>query len=109
MQLGTSGQRLILADVNPQRRLTYYIQPPADPATVMMDRYGRFFTREAKFLPAYRPPIGQFAMLSGVDRLVPPFDSKRAPAYFVDHAVYTPTTVRSAENRIKRATTTPQS
>jgi hypothetical protein len=55
-----------------------------------MDRFGRFFSKEQKFLQPYFPPIGQFAILSGVDRLVMPFDRHRIPGYFVDQAVYTP-------------------
>ena len=98
MKLGTSNQRLILADVNHQRRLTFYEQPPADQPTVFMDRFGRFFTQQQTLLPPYRPPIGQYAILSGVDRIAPPFDNKRTPAYFVDHAEYIPLPNRSDQN-----------
>lgn len=90
MKLGTSNQRLITSCVNPQRRLYWYEQPdPSDP-TIYLDRFGRFFTKEQKFLQPYFPPIGQFAILSGIDRLVMPFDRHRIPTYFVDQATYTP-------------------
>ena len=90
MKLGTSNQRLITSCVNSQRRLYWYEQPdPSDP-TIYMDRFGRFFTKEQKFLQPYFPPIGQFAVLSGIDRLVMPFDRHRIPTYFVDQATYTP-------------------
>lgn len=94
MKLGTSNQRLILAQVNPQRRLTFYEQPSPDIATIFMDRYGRFFSAEQKLLAPYNPPIGQYAMLAGIDRLVMPFDRLRAPMYFVDSFTYVPDQTR---------------
>lgn len=90
MKLGTSNQRLITSCVNPQRRLYWYELPDAAEPTIYMDRFGRFFTKEQKFLQPYFPPIGQFAILSGIDRLVMPFDRYRIPTYFVDQATYTP-------------------
>ncbi|MBW6465762.1 MAG: hypothetical protein K0B06_04600 [Brevefilum sp.] len=90
MKLGMSNQRLILANVTLQRRLDWYMQPDPAVPTVYMDRHGRFFSKEQKFLQPYFPPIGQFAMLSGIDRLVMPFDRHRIPTYFVDQFVYTP-------------------
>jgi hypothetical protein len=88
LHLGTSNQRKILATVNAQRVLSFYEQPAPDSSLVFMDRQGRFFTNTLKALPAYRPPIGQYASLAGVDRLVTPFDRNRVPTYFVDHAEY---------------------
>lgn len=90
MALGTSNQRLILADVNPQRHLAFYEQPDPAIPTVYMDSGGRYFTRYMKVLKPYHPPVGQFAILSGVDRLAMPFDRLRAPSCFVDHVDYRP-------------------
>lgn len=90
MQLGTANQRLILAKVNPHRRLDFYEQPSPDVPTIFMDRFGRFFTAEQKLLPPYHPPIGQFAVLSGIDRLVMPFDRFRVPMCFVESFTYVP-------------------
>ncbi len=90
MKFGTSNFRSILAEVTPERRLRFYEQPPQFEPTAYLDRHGRYFTRTAQMLPAYRPPIGQWAVLSGLDHAVPYFEGKRAPAYFVDRAEFTP-------------------
>ena len=94
MKLGTANLRPILADVTPERRLRFYEQPSRDEPAAFLDRHGRFFTRSAQVLPAYRPPIGQWAVLSGLDRSVSYFEGHRAPAYFVDRAEFTPGPVR---------------
>jgi hypothetical protein len=90
MHLGTVNQRLILASVSPSRRLTFYEQPDPNVPTVYLDRQGRFFTKDQKLIQPYFPPIGQFAAVSGIDRLSMPFDRHRIPTYFVDQASYTP-------------------
>lgn len=90
MRLGTSNNRLILAEVTPERRLFFYEQPdPAQPV-VLMNSKGQFFTNRMQILPPWRPPIGQFAQLSSVSRLVQPFDKIRTPSYFVDKFDYRP-------------------
>jgi hypothetical protein len=90
MKLGTSNQRLITSSVNSQRRLYWYEQPDPNVPTVYLDRYGRFFSLDQKLIQPYFPPIGQFATVSGIDRLTMPFDRHRIPTYFVDQATYTP-------------------
>jgi len=90
MDLGTANQRRILADVDPGRRLRFYEQPDPSQPTVFLDQFGRYFTRTAQMIPAYRPPIGQWAMFSGSDRVVPPFETHRAPLHFVDRVEYSP-------------------
>jgi hypothetical protein len=90
MNLGTYNQRLITASVSVNRRLYWYEQPHPSQPTVFLDRFGRFFTKDQKFLQPYFPPIGQFAVFSGIDRVVMPFDRHRIPSYFVDKATYTP-------------------
>jgi hypothetical protein len=89
MKLGTVNQRPILADVDIDRRLRFYEAPDPAAPTAYLDPQGRYFTSTKQLLPPWRPPIGQYAMLSGVDRLSVPFDLKRTPAYFVDRFVYT--------------------
>ena len=90
MKLGTSNQRLITSCVNPQRRLYWYEQPDPNVPTVYLDRHGRYFSLDQKLIQPYFPPIGQFATVSGIDRLSMPFDRHRIPTYFVDQATYTP-------------------
>lgn len=90
MQLGTSNNRLVLAEVNPERRLIFYEQPDPETPTTMMNSQGQFFTNRMQYLPPWRPPIGQFAQLSCVNRLIQPFDKIRTPTYFVDRYEYRP-------------------
>jgi hypothetical protein len=90
MNLGTSNQRRILADVSPIRELVFYEQPPSDQIDGYMDRFGRYYTKDMHPLPAYLPPIGKNVMLSSHDRIVLPFDFERAPSYFVDNFTYIP-------------------
>jgi hypothetical protein len=92
MQLGTANQRLILANVDLNRRLTVYEQPPADQPTAYMDQAGRFYTQNRVLLPPWRPPVGQYAALAGADHFVPRFDHRRIPTYFVDRFTYRPPT-----------------
>lgn len=93
MDLGTVNQRRILANVDINRRLKFYEAPDPSKPLVLMDKDGRYLTQQKILLPPWRPPIGQYALLTDVDRLSPPFDLKRTPAYFVDHATYVaPTT-----------------
>jgi len=83
MELGTSNQRLILADVNPDLVLRFYEQPDPTIPTAFLDRSGHFFTREGKPLAACFPPVGQWASMIGTNRYVMPFDRARAPSCFI--------------------------
>lgn len=89
MKLGTVNQREILAKVSVDRRLTFYEAPDRIKPTAYLDPAGNFYTAGRQLLPRWRPPVGQYAMLSGVDRFTQPFDLKRSPAYFVGRYVYT--------------------
>lgn len=92
MQLGSANHRLILANVDLNRKLTFYEQPPEDQPTAWMDQAGRFYDQHRVLLPSWRPPIGQYAALAGADHFVPRFDHRRIPAYFVDRFTYRPPT-----------------
>jgi hypothetical protein len=84
MNLGTSNQRPVLANVDVDRRLTFYEAPDPSTPTVSMDPQGRFFSSNGQLIPPYMPPIGQYAILSGTNYFAPPFDDFRTPNYFVD-------------------------
>jgi hypothetical protein len=85
---GTIHQRLILANVTPERRLVFYEQPDPNIPTAYMDPTGVFYTPTGQRLPAWSPPIGQFTALKGIDRFNRPFDLKRTPNCFLDKYHY---------------------
>ena len=92
MALGTENQRLVLAEVSPNRHLRFYEQPQPDQADVYMDRFSRFYTREGVQLKAWRPPVGRYARFFGANRINLPWDKNRLPACFVAGAEYWPQT-----------------
>ena len=60
MALGTENQRLVLAEVSPNRHLRFYEQPQPDQADVYMDRFSRFYyprRRAAQSLAAAGGPL----------------------------------------------------
>ena len=86
MELGTSNQRLILADVKADLVLRFYEQPDPTIPTAFLDRSGHFYTREGKPLAAHFPPVGQWAGFTGVNSFAMPFDQARAPSCFIHSA-----------------------
>lgn len=90
MQLGTADQRLVLAQVSPERHLRFYAQPDPDQADVYLDQHSRFFTQEGVPLKPWFPPVGRFARLSGSNRINLPWDRHRLPACFIRRADYWP-------------------
>lgn len=94
MELGTDKNRLVLAYVTPERRLMFYEQPDPNLPTAFMNSKGQFFTAKQQLLPPWFPPMGQFAQLSSVDRLIQPFDKARTPSCFVDKVEYRPSSAQ---------------
>lgn len=90
LNLGTSNQRLVLARVTPERRLTFYEQPNPDEADLYMDDRSRFYTRECVPLPSYLPPVGRFVRLAVTTSVRLPWDKNRMPACFIAGAEYFP-------------------
>jgi hypothetical protein len=90
MNLGTSNGRLILASVSPDRNLTFYEQPDPSTPTAFLSKSGHFYTAYGSRLPAWRPPVGQFAILANTPRLTMPFDKNRTPTCFIRDATYYP-------------------
>ncbi len=90
MSLGTSNGRLVLAFVSPERNLTFYQQPQPHVPTAYLTKSGDFYTAYGGRLPAWRPPVGQFAILANTPRLTMPFDKNRTPTCFVRDATYYP-------------------
>ena len=89
MQLGTSNDRLILANVLPNvYLLDFYEQPDPNTPTVFMDQQGRFFDHSAQPIKPYKPPVGEFAYFLGSSYFSQPFDKARVPACFVGHALF---------------------
>jgi len=92
MTLGTDKQRLVLAQVTPNRHLRFYEQPSSGQVDVYMDRFSRFYTTEGVPLATWRPPVGRFASFSGANRINLPWDKNRLPACFVSGAEFWPQT-----------------
>lgn len=92
MQLGTSNQRLVLANVTKDRHLVFYEQP--DPATpqAYLDRHGNIFSNQAVLHKPCYPPVGKYAQLSGSGFISQPWDMHRVPLCFIESAEYFPTT-----------------
>ncbi len=88
MNLGTVNLRPVLSQVDSNRRLTFFEAPGPTFPTVSMDTQGRFFSLSGQLIPAWTPPIGQYAILSGSDHFAPPFDNFRTPNYFVDNYTF---------------------
>lgn len=88
MNLGTVNQRLILAKVDVDRRLTFYEAPDPNLPSAYMTPQGQFFTPSNHPIPPYMPPIGEYAILSGTNYFAPPFDNFRTPHYFVDNYTF---------------------
>ncbi len=88
MKMGTQHQRLVLAQVTPERHLRFYEQPDPKDGDIYLDAHGRFYTLQGVPLKAWRPPVGRFARLSGSNRINLPWDKHRLPACFIAGAVY---------------------
>ena len=87
LDLGTSSNRKVLADVSHLRHLTFYQQPDSDP-TAIMDSKGAFYSLQAKPIAPYCPPVGQYLYFTGSNRLSLPFDKNRIPSSFVQSAIF---------------------
>lgn len=90
MRLGTADQRLVLAQVTPERHLHFTPQPDPQIADIYLDRQGCFFTKEGVPLKTWHPPVGRFARLMGSARINLPWDRYRLPAGFVREVTYWP-------------------
>jgi len=99
MALGTSNDRMILADVSADRNLTFYEQPEPDTPTAYLTSSGKLYTDKGILLPAYRPPVGQYAILANTPTFTMPFDKNRVPTCFIANAVYYPKVNRLLVNR----------
>jgi len=86
MTLGTSNQRMILANVSSDLVLRFYEQPDPAVPTAYMDRNGRFFTREGRSLAPHFPPVGQWVVMADLNHFTLPFDKARAPGCFIQSA-----------------------
>jgi hypothetical protein len=92
MKVGTQHQRLVLAQVTPERHLQFYEQPDPEAVDVYLDQYRRFYTAQGVPLKPWFPPVGRFARLSGSNRVNLPWDKHRLPACFIAGAMYRPET-----------------
>ena len=90
MNIGTSNDRLILAKVSEDRNLTFYEQPSKDTPMAYLSNSGKFYTQKGILLEAWRPPVGEYAMLANTARFALPFDKNRVPTCFVRNATYYP-------------------
>ena len=90
MNIGTSNDHLILAKVSEDRNLTFYEQPSQDTPSAFLTNSGIFYTQQGVLLEAWRPPVGEHAILVNTSNFTMPFDKNHVPTCFVRNANYFP-------------------